>query len=110
MAISIFGASPIISYPFNKYFYVPIILYLYAAQGDCKELLGRISDDTAPVQQERAVAADNRRIIYRVICSPEGEQLPDCEKPLVDGEAKGGQASESGQENSETPAETEKKD
>lgn len=52
------------------------------------EVLGHISDESAPVVAEPAVPVDNgRRIIYRVICSPEGEALPDCEKPFHDAES-----------------------
>ena len=52
------------------------------------ELLGRISDDTAPAANatsEPAKKADDRRITYRVICSPEDQNLPDCDRSLDDG-------------------------
>lgn len=51
------------------------------------ELLGHISEDTAqPLSDTQPSQSDDRRIIYRVICSPEDEQLPDCEKPIADHE------------------------
>lgn len=44
------------------------------------EVLMQISDETErtthPTKTE--TSPSNRQIIYRVICSPEGEQLPDC--------------------------------
>lgn len=62
-----------------------LLFGLSVAQSEGKELLGGISDETAPpVAQPEPSAKDNeRRIIYRVICSPEGEQLPDCAQPPV---------------------------
>ncbi|WP_446808425.1 hypothetical protein ACH50O_14125 [Methylomonas sp. 2BW1-5-20] len=51
------------------------------------ELLGRISDETAPVATpaERKAAKNNdRKIIYRVICSAEDKDLPDCDQSAVD--------------------------
>lgn len=51
------------------------------------ELLGHISEDTAqPISDVKPSQSEDRRIIYRVICSPEDEQLPDCEQPLTDNE------------------------
>ncbi len=51
------------------------------------ELLGHISEDTAqPLSDAKPSQTDDRRIIYRVICAPEDEQLPDCEQPVVDNE------------------------
>ena len=52
------------------------------------EVLGHISDETAPVITEPAKPAVNdRQIIYRVICSPDGEALPDCERDIRDTES-----------------------
>ncbi|WFP49834.1 hypothetical protein PL263_17255 [Methylomonas sp. EFPC3] len=51
------------------------------------ELLGSISDDTAPKAQPELAPAgknDGRRIVYRVICSPEDQDLPDCDRAAVD--------------------------
>lgn len=59
------------------------------------ELLGRISDETAPAASpaESATAKHNdRKIIYRVICSPEDKDLPDCDKSAVDDGSDAGQA------------------
>lgn len=79
------GVQVINSYRLIGFFKALIIFLLYASQGNCAELLGRISDDTAtPVLQEPAAVDNKRRIIYRVICAPGGEQLPDCEKPVED--------------------------
>lgn len=51
------------------------------------ELLGHISEDTAqPIADVKPSQTDDRRIIYRVICAPGDEQLPDCEQPVVDNE------------------------
>jgi hypothetical protein len=62
-----------------------LMLLLPALQAESGELLGKISDETAPVaaQPEQAAEHNDRRIIYRVICSPEGEVLPECEQPPV---------------------------
>ncbi|WP_347989546.1 hypothetical protein [Methylomonas sp. AM2-LC] len=53
------------------------------------ELLGKISDETEqPTADKIAPAPNNQhRITYRVICSPEGEVLPDCEKPPLEDSA-----------------------
>ncbi len=52
---------------------------------DSAELLGHISEETEqPITDIKPAPADDRRIIYRVICSPNDEALPDCEKPLLD--------------------------
>jgi len=51
------------------------------------EMLEHISEDTAPPPTADQVPVDDRRIIYRVICAPDGEQLPDCEQPLQDRES-----------------------
>jgi type IV secretory pathway VirB10-like protein len=59
---------------------------VFAVSGHA-ELLGRISDETAPVANpaERKAAKNNdRKIIYRVICSPEDKDLPDCDQSAVD--------------------------
>ena len=51
------------------------------------EVIGHISDDTASVTPAAETPKNNdRRIIYRVICAPGGEVLPDCERPLNDNE------------------------
>lgn len=51
------------------------------------EVLGHISEDNEPAAAPVAESASDRRIIYRVICSPEGEALPDCERPFHDNES-----------------------
>lgn len=51
------------------------------------ELLDTISDDTAPVVkplEPKTGKNDDRKIIYRVICSPEDQDLPDCDRSAVD--------------------------
>lgn len=50
------------------------------------EMLGHISDENALVEQKTNSEQNDRRIIYRVICTPGGEVLPDCERPLNDTE------------------------
>lgn len=56
----------------------------YAAQGQGAERLGGISDETAPPAAESQSAKDaDGGITYRVICSPEGEMLPECGQPPV---------------------------
>ncbi|QSB00763.1 hypothetical protein JWZ98_19230 [Methylomonas sp. EFPC1] len=49
--------------------------------------MGTISDDTAPVVkplEPKTGKNDDRKIIYRVICSPEDQDLPDCDWSAVD--------------------------
>lgn len=62
-----------------------LCVLLLVPQVMAAELLGKISDDTAvaatPVQ---AAPKDDRRIIYRVICSPEDKDLPDCDQSHED--------------------------
>lgn len=63
-------------------------LFGFSASAD--EVLGHISDETEPTIQQPSAAENansDRKIIYRVICSPADEQLPDCEKPFHDVEA-----------------------
>lgn len=62
-----------------------LVLLLNTVQAAGGELLGKMSDETAPLaaQPEPAVENNDRRIIYRVICSPEGEALPECSQPPV---------------------------
>lgn len=64
-----------------------LVLILVAALPARAELLGSISDDTAPKAQPEPAPAgksDGRRIVYRVICSPEDQDLPDCDRAAVD--------------------------
>ncbi|WKJ89930.1 hypothetical protein QZJ86_18275 [Methylomonas montana] len=61
-------------------------VWIYSGQAPA-ELLGRISDDTAPAANPAAPAPakpNDRKIIYRVICSPEEQDLPDCDRPTLD--------------------------
>lgn len=52
------------------------------------EVLRHMSDELAPAIAEPVQPAeDDRRIIYRVICTPGGEVLPDCEQSVHDTEA-----------------------
>lgn len=61
-------------------------LWIYSSQAPA-ELLGHISDETLPAANPAAPApakANDRKIIYRVICSPEDQDLPDCERSTLD--------------------------
>lgn len=66
-------------------------LSLFCTFAGADEVLGHISDETEPKSTLHSPAEDHansdRKIIYRVICSPEDEQLPDCEKPFHDVES-----------------------
>lgn len=64
-----------------------VFLILASFSGRAGELLLHISDDDAVVVPVEEPVLNSRRIIYRVICSPEGEQLPDCQKPVEDKES-----------------------
>lgn len=63
-----------------------LALLLYTIWGECGTLLGKISDETsqAPSVQEPVASGNKPKIIYRVICSHDGEKLPECEQPPVD--------------------------
>lgn len=65
-----------------------LVVVAFSALQVQAEVLGHISDETAtPILAEPANAqANDRRIIYRVICSPDGEALPDCEQTYHDTE------------------------
>lgn len=64
------------------------ILWGSAQHVEAGEVLGHISEDSEPVSPAApAEPLDDRRIIYRVICTPGGEVLPDCEQPVHDTEA-----------------------
>ncbi|OAI11118.1 hypothetical protein A1359_15075 [Methylomonas lenta] len=71
-----------------KFFFQKLILAaitVIAMQVQAGEVLGHISDETEPAVVEPAnPPANDRRIIYRVICDPAGEALPDCEQPVYD--------------------------
>lgn len=68
--------------------FAAMILAVWLIPAQAGEVLGHMSDESAPAVVEPAnPAPDDRRIIYRVICSPEGEVLPDCEKPYHDTES-----------------------
>ncbi|MCQ8116366.1 hypothetical protein [Methylomonas rosea] len=61
-------------------------IWVYSASATA-ELLGTISDETAPVTKSlepKASKNDDRKIIYRVICSPDDQDLPDCDRSAVD--------------------------
>jgi|GEM_PF-5779924 len=50
------------------------------------EVLGTISEDSAPpTVPAESSGRDDRRIVYRVICTPEDHDLPDCDQSTVDG-------------------------
>jgi len=75
-------------------FHLGFLVYLWAFSAPVTaELLGRISDDTAPAAAAAPPAAkqSDRKIIYRVICSPEDQDLPDCDKSAVDDGNEAGQ-------------------
>ncbi|MGY6274582.1 hypothetical protein [Methylomonas sp. MgM2] len=64
-----------------------LVLLFYSAHTTA-EVLGHISDETEPgAALPEPVSKDDRRIIYRVICTPGGEVLPDCERPFNDTES-----------------------
>lgn len=69
--------------------YLSLLIGLSVVCGSVNaELLGRISDDNAPAASPAVAPAkknDDRRITYRVICSPEDQDLPDCDRSLDDG-------------------------
>ncbi len=73
----------------RKSFYSLAVLVWVSSihDGEAGEMLQSISDDTSAVASPSTSPkqqAQNRRIIYRVICAPEDEALPDCEKPMDD--------------------------
>jgi len=56
-----------------------LMFALVSLAGRTAELLDRISDDTAQVpDQSQESKANQPKIIYRVICTPEGEKSPEC--------------------------------
>lgn len=73
------------------YWMAALGLSVFGAFAGADEVLGHISDETEPKTTLHSQAEDHansdRKIIYRVICSPEDEQLPDCEKPFHDVES-----------------------
>jgi hypothetical protein len=68
--------------------YLSVLFSVWVYSGSATaELLGTISDDTAPVTKPlgpKTSKNDDRKIIYRVICSPEDQDLPDCDRSAVD--------------------------
>ncbi|WP_020483439.1 hypothetical protein [Methylomonas sp. MK1] len=68
--------------------YLSVLFSVWVYSGSATaELLGTISDDTAPVVkplEPKTGKNDDRKIIYRVICSPEDQDLPDCDRSAVD--------------------------
>lgn len=100
----------------NKYW----VCYLLAGCGlglpaiSAGEVLMQMSDETAPAVSEAvSTEGDDRRIVYRVICSPEGDALPDCGQAVTDRESSSLQSTEQapeqavagGSANDETPGE-----
>ena len=86
-----------------------LIFWLYAVQGEGAEvlkLLDTISDETAPAasQPEQPAADKEGGISYRVICSPEGEMLPECQQPPVNDSFDTAQPKQAAPESVETPA------
>lgn len=83
-----------------------LVLLLNTVQAVSGELLGKMSDETAPLaaQPEPAVENNERRIIYRVICSPEGEALPECSQPPVNDTFEAAQPRPAEPETVEAPA------
>ena len=65
---------------------LPILIFChYSGQVGGAELLGKISDETASAaNQEKAAAEHKPKIIYRVICTAEGEMSPECGQAPVD--------------------------
>lgn len=63
-------------------------LLLWQAQTRAVEILGHIAEDSEMAAESQAPVVNNdRRITYRVICTPGGEVLPDCEQAVHDDEA-----------------------
>ncbi len=83
-----------------------LVFGLHAVLGESAERLGGISDETEqPVAQPEQPEVDHQgKIIYRVICSPEGEQLPECVQPPVNDTFKAAQRRLSEPENANAPA------
>lgn len=74
-----------------------LVFGLHAIQAETAERLGGISDETAPVAgQPEKPAGQEGDIIYRVICSPEGEMLPECGQPPVSDSFKATQPAQNG--------------
>lgn len=75
--------------PWNHRRCLGLVFSLYSFTGLASaELLGGISDDTLPpvnTLESKATKRDDRQIVYRVICSPEDHDLPDCDRSAVDG-------------------------
>jgi hypothetical protein len=74
--------------PFYKACYLSLLfsVWVYSPSATA-ELLGTISDETAPVSKSlepKTGKNDDRKIIYRVICSPDDQDLPDCDRSAVD--------------------------
>ena len=87
--------------------WLPALMFgLYVSQAESKELLGGISDETAPpvAQPEQPAADQQGKIIYRVICSPEGELLPECAQPPVSDTFEAAQPRRAEPKSAETPA------
>lgn len=62
-------------------------LLLWGIQSRAVEVLGHINEDSqSPPQSQTPPANNDRSITYRVICTPGGEVLPDCEQPVSDQE------------------------
>lgn len=79
------GAFSLSSYK-ARYLSVLFSVWVYSPSVTA-ELLGTISDDTAPVTkplEPKTGKSDDRKIIYRVICSPDDQDLPDCDRSAVD--------------------------
>ncbi|QBC29177.1 hypothetical protein U737_20940 [Methylomonas sp. LW13] len=68
--------------------YLSLLFSVWAySETAAAELLGTISDDTAPIVrplEPKTGKNEDRKIIYRVICSPEDQDLPDCDRAAVD--------------------------
>ncbi|MDD1621681.1 MAG: hypothetical protein LUQ11_09380 [Methylococcaceae bacterium] len=74
-----------------------LVFGLHAIQAESGERLGGISDETAPPVHQAEPEADREgSIVYRVICSPEGEMLPECSQPPVSDSFKATQPPQTG--------------
>jgi len=84
------------------------IFGLSAMRAGSAERLGGISDETAPSVSQPEQAADREGgIVYRVICSPEGEMLPECGQPPVSDSFKAAQPQRTGPAIPDLPADAE---
>jgi hypothetical protein len=71
---------------FGSKLFIVLIVGLFVQSIACAELLGRISDETAKLPEQTPTVDETKsKIIYRVICSPEADDSPECgQQPVED--------------------------